>query len=146
MPKFRTKAEGHTFRRKNAYMPCIISARVEQMSEAEYAQMMKETGWADLITNAEWPVVLGHVGATKTNRSRLKKIAWWLMALGRIAALNPDLFDQAAREARDLYAAQIEGRHPLMFHLDGEYPGWYLAHRIEADPVPEGPQPAGDTP
>lgn len=141
MPKFRTKG-GHAFHRKNTWLPCIINGRVEEMTEEEYARTMRETWWADNITNAQWPVVLGQQGASKFERSRLKKkMVGWLMALGRIAYLNPGLFDQAMREARDLYARQVEEQHPLIVHVDGKHAGWYLMQRFEVDPVAEGLQP-----
>jgi hypothetical protein len=53
-------------------------------------------------------VVLGRDEATAPNRSRLKrKAGGWLMALGRIAALNPELLAEITERVRAMYANQI---------------------------------------
>jgi hypothetical protein len=107
-------ADGQKVRRKNVYLPCVIGERLDQMTPAEQVAVLKATYWADLITAAEWPVVLRHESATAPNRSRLKrKAAGWLMALGRIAALNPDLLDEIARQARAMYPEQIGDAYPV---------------------------------
>jgi hypothetical protein len=40
------------------------------------------------------------------------------MIMGRIAALNPELFQQAAAEAAALYREQIGHQHPLIRETD----------------------------
>src|SRR4051794_14568861 len=61
--------------RKNAYMPCVISADFDAMTPKEQAQILRETRWADNITGAEWPVVLRHDGVKAYVRSKLKRKA-----------------------------------------------------------------------
>ena len=69
---------------------------------------------ADLVTQTEWPVVLGHEGTKRYTRSRLvKKAAGWLVALGRIARLNPELFGAIVDRAMAMYREQVEEEHPL---------------------------------
>ena len=58
-----------TIRRKNLYMPCALGPRFDEADAATRAQLLRETYWADNITNAEWPVVLGDPGSTAVNRS-----------------------------------------------------------------------------
>jgi hypothetical protein len=105
----RWKVGEHEFRRKNTYLPCIISARVEEMDDEEYARVMREAYWADNITNAEWPLVLKHDGVKAYVRSKFKKkAAGWLVALARVAYLNEDLFAEIAVKAEEMYRGQIE--------------------------------------
>jgi hypothetical protein len=157
-PRFRARLRVHqaggvmgryrigdqTFRRKNFYMPCIINARFDDMTDDEKIAVYKSTYWADNITNAEWPVVLGHAEATKSNRSKLKKkMVGWLMALGRIAYLNPGLFEQARREAAELYRKQIENEHPFLgderfFEVDGEGFVWTPGTVNQRTRLPDG--------
>jgi hypothetical protein len=62
---------------------------------------------------------LGHEGAWRSARSKLKKKAiGWFMALGRIALLNPDLHEEIRAGARDLYREQIEEEHPIIRVLE----------------------------
>ena len=104
---------GTTVRRKNLYMPCIIGPVFDEATPEEQARILKATFWADNITNSEWPVVLDHDEATKVNRSRLKKKgAGWMMALARIAYLNPDMFRAMCAQARTMYVDQIEEEFP----------------------------------
>jgi hypothetical protein len=113
MPEFTVKGGDKTFRRKNLYMPCIISARTDEMSEDELVAIYKATYWADNIAASEWPVVLRHDDASKANRSRLKKKgAGWIMALARIAVINPELFKAMCDQARTMYADQVEDDFP----------------------------------
>jgi hypothetical protein len=99
----------HTFRRKNFYLPCIISARVDRMSDEEWVAVHKAAYWADNITNTEWPLVLRHDGVKAYVRSRFKKkAAGWLMALARVAAINPELFAEIVAKAEEMYREQIE--------------------------------------
>ena len=47
------------------------------------------------------------------HRSRLKKKAsGWLMALARIAVLNPELFRTAVEEAHRMYGEQVKDEYP----------------------------------
>jgi hypothetical protein len=101
---------------------------MDDMTPAEQAAAFKATWWAQNITNAEWPALLGHEGASKYARSRLKrKVVGWLMAMGRIAALNPKLYNQAVNEALALYEQQLGQPHPMF--------------RSYLDEVADGPQP-----
>jgi hypothetical protein len=113
MPTYRIGDQ--TVRRKNFYRPCILDEEFEKArnDKAELARLLKITAWADNITNAEWPVVLGYEQATASNRSRLKrKAAGWLMALARIAVLNPELFRGAVDDARRMYGEQVKDEYP----------------------------------
>jgi hypothetical protein len=110
-----------TFRRKNLYIPCAIDATIDDKTPAEQAAIYKATYWADNITNSQWPVVLDHDGASKVERSRLKrKGVGWVMALSRIAALNPDLYNQIVAEAKALYQDQIGVPSPMFRSDDDE--------------------------
>lgn len=103
-----------TFKRKNLYLPCAISADLGGMTEEEKARAYRDTWWLDNITNAEWPVVLGEPEATRPNRSRLKrKTVGWPMAMSRIAALNPELFAQAVQEAIKTHQDVLKWDGPL---------------------------------
>lgn len=105
-------------KRKNHYMPCVISADFDTMTPAEQAAAFRATWWADLITGAEWPVVLGKNGVKAYVRSRLKKKAvGWIMALSRIVLLNPEFGAQVLREADALYRDQIRGTPPVPWSL-----------------------------
>jgi hypothetical protein len=109
----RYKIGEHTFNRKNTYMPCAIAADVDDMPAEEQAAVYRRTYWADNITNAEWPVVLGHDGITAYVKSKLKKkAAGWLVALGRIAYLHPTLAREICTQARAMYADQIREEYP----------------------------------
>jgi hypothetical protein len=92
MPTY--EIDGKTFRRKNFYMPCIIGPRFRRKGAEEKVKTLKETYWVDNITNADWPAVLDDDDASPSAKSRLKKkAAGSLMALQRIALLNPELFE-----------------------------------------------------
>lgn len=112
MPKYRVG--GQTVRRKNFYMPCIISDRFDDLSPEEKAKIYKATYWADNITNAEWPLVLSHQGEwTAPVKSRfIKKAAGWIMALSRLAWLNPGLYAQVVTKAKQMYVDQVEEEFP----------------------------------
>ena len=113
MPRYRIADQ--TIKRKHFYLPCALDARWDDLAPEEQARLLKATYWADYITEAEWPVVLDHEAATKSNRSRLKrKGAGWLMALGRIAVLNPELFASMLEQARTMYADQVGQEWPWM--------------------------------
>jgi hypothetical protein len=105
--------------RKHYWLPCALGATFDDKTPAEQQAILKATKWADLITNAEWPVMLQDVRNPPV-RSRLKrKIVHWLMAMGRIAALNPQLYNQAVAEARALYREQIGKDHPMFAPPEG---------------------------
>jgi hypothetical protein len=113
MPRYRVGDQG--FHRKHAWLPCVIGDRFEDMTDEEKVAAFKATRWAENITNAEWPALLGYPEGTAANKSRLKrKAVGWYMALGRIAALNPALFDRIVQEARALYAEQLGEPHPTL--------------------------------
>jgi hypothetical protein len=134
MPKYRVGDQ--TVRRKNFYMPCVIAADVAGMSDEERAKVLKATYWADNITNAEWPVVLRHEGVKAYVRSKFKrKVVGWLMALGRIAKLNPAFFEECAIAARALYEEQVRQEYPdvrfaPLFGLELVQPGESLVLSI----------------
>ena len=118
MPRYQVGDQ--TIRRKNFYMPCIIGARVDEMTDEEYAEILKQTYWADNITKSEWPVVLRNGDAKPHNRSRLKKkAAGWLIALQRIALLHPELFEQIADRAQTMYREQVEDEPVVHLVWDG---------------------------
>jgi hypothetical protein len=111
-PRYRVGDQ--TFRRKNDYLPCAIAERVDDMSNEEYVRVQKAAYWVDSITAAEWKVILGEDGCSPSARSRLKrKAAGWLVALGRIAMLDVELYNEIAAQSRRLYREQIGERHPL---------------------------------
>jgi hypothetical protein len=101
--------DGERVRRKNTYMPCIIGPKFDQASPAEQARIFKATYWADNIANREWQALLGEEGFDRSAKSRLKKkAAGWLIALARIYYLNPELFEQIAKQAAEAYSEQVE--------------------------------------
>jgi hypothetical protein len=109
--------------RKNRWLPCAISARFDEMSEEEQRRTLKETYWADYITDAEWQALLEHDGCSPSARSRLKKkAAGWYMALGRIAYLNPKLYNEITARSIEMYAEQIGEGHPAFESGRGEEP------------------------
>lgn len=132
--------------RKHNWLPCALNDRLDGASDGEIAAALKATWWADLITASEWPALLRLPEGKAPNRSKLKrKLVGWLMASGRIAALDPQLFDQAVREARDLYRQQLGEQHPLMVTIrNGEYPGDWLFHRFDPRPTDGQDPPAAD--
>jgi hypothetical protein len=101
--------------RKHTWLPCILNAQLDGASDEEVARLLKATWWADLITNAEWPALLDRPEGTRANRSRLKrKAVGWYMALGRIAAVNPELFGQIVADVRQRYLEQLGEPHPTL--------------------------------
>ena len=112
---------GTRVRRKNLYMPCIVGPRFEDANEDEQADILKATYWADSITNAEWPAVLDRDDCSPSAKSRLKKkAAGWLMALQRIGKINPELFEEVAAKADEMYREQIEEEPPVLLVWNGE--------------------------
>lgn len=102
-----------TVRRKHTYMPCAIGPRFDQATPQEQVRILKATYWADNVTNAEWPALLDHEGFSPSARSRLKKkAAGWMIALGRIAVLNPELFAEIVERATVTYEEQTETEYP----------------------------------
>jgi hypothetical protein len=113
MPNYRIG--GTTVRRKNWYMPCVIGPKFDEASEEEQARILKATYWADNLTNAEWPVLLGEDGRNPSAKSRLKKKATgWLIMLARIQILNPELFADIVQRADQTYQEQIEDTSHLL--------------------------------
>jgi hypothetical protein len=124
---------GERVRRKNTYMPCIVGPRFDDASTEEKVAILKATSWADNITNAEWPAVLGEDDCSPPAKSRLKKkAAGWIMALERIAALNPQLIHEIAVKADEMYREQIEEEPPL----DLVWADWVL-DRLADPPQPD---------
>jgi hypothetical protein len=75
--------------------------------------LLKATYWADYISASEWAALLDEDGCSPSAKSRLKKkAAGWLIALGRIAVLNPDLFFASVEQALRLYAQQTKSDYP----------------------------------
>lgn len=112
-------------RRKHFYMPCAIGPEFEEASEEEQARILKATYWADYISTSEWEALLGHEGCSPSAKSRLKKkAAGWIVALGRIASLNPDLFLASVEQALRVYGEQTKTEYPSgwiagsVMHLD----------------------------
>jgi hypothetical protein len=110
--------------RKHAWLPCVIGAEIaDDTPQEELVAIFKATYWSDLITDAEWRALLGHEGASRSARSKLKKKAvGWFMALGRIAVLDPELYNAIADQAEALYAEQIKEPHPCFRHPEIEQP------------------------
>jgi hypothetical protein len=113
-----TTAGARTFDRKHTWLPCAVAEDLDGKSAGEISAIFKAHRWMDLITNAEWPVLLQTV-RNPSVKSRLKrKLVWWFMALGRVAEIRPELYNQAVAEAKTLFE-QLFGRpHPL-FAPDG---------------------------
>jgi hypothetical protein len=96
-------------------MPCALGPRFDEASPEEQARILRETYWTDFVTNSEWPALLGHDDAPSYARSRLKKkAAGWLIALGRIAVLNPDLIAEIVERATATYEEQTETEYPAV--------------------------------
>ena len=111
MPKY--KLGGQTVRRKNWYHPCALGPKFDTATDEELAELLKKTAWADRITSAVWEALLGHDGCSPSAKSRLKrKTAETLMMLGRIAVLNPELFERAVADARAMYEEQTGQPYP----------------------------------
>jgi hypothetical protein len=113
MPQYRVGEQ--TFRRKHTWLPCAINDRLDGMSEEDVVAAYRAAYWADLITDAEWRALLREDGCNPSARSRLKrKAAGWFVALGRIAALDPELYSAIFDQAERLYGEQIGERHPVL--------------------------------
>jgi len=111
--------------RKSEYMPCVINADWESMSLEEQAKALRETYWSANITNTEWPVVLKKPDTKAPTKSKLKKKAvGWLMAFGRIVAINDALAVAILHQADKLYREQLRAEPPVPYGI--------LAELIEA--------------
>jgi hypothetical protein len=100
-------------RRKHWYLPCALGQEFESASEKERARLWKSTYWTDYISASEWAALLSEDSFSPSAKSRLKKkAAGWLIALGRMAALNPELFLAAVEQALRLYAEQTKTEYP----------------------------------
>jgi hypothetical protein len=120
-------------RRKNLYRPCVMTEEFERLQaegdHAGIARLLKATAWADNFTNTEWPIVLERFAETEEElqkvrnapaRSRLKrKAAGWLVALQRMALLNPELFEGVADLAGRTYREQIQDEPVVRLVWDG---------------------------
>ena len=108
-----------SFNRKHTWLPCIISADIGNMTTQEQAAVFRATWWSDNITNSEWPALLRHEGASRSARSKLKrKAVGWFMAIGRIAAIDPEFYDAIVKEAKRLYLEQLREPHPCFRHSE----------------------------
>jgi hypothetical protein len=108
------KVGEETFHRKHAYLPCVISERIEQMSEAERADAYRAAWFLDSLSDGEWKAVLGEDGASKAAKSRAKrKLTGWLVVLGHVQTVNPELFEAALTDAFTIHKQQFESAHPL---------------------------------
>jgi len=115
MPKWRIGDK--TFRRKNLYIPCVIASRMDELPPEKQAEVYKKTWWADFLTEREWRTILGQNPPRHTSvvKSMLKKkAAGWLVALGRLATFEPELYNASVMLARDLYRDLIGEPHPLL--------------------------------
>lgn len=122
MPQYNL-GPGGLVRRKNLYMPCIIGPQFEEATSEEQATILKETWWADLIASSEWRALLEEAGCSPSAKSRLKKkAAGWLMALARIAVLQPALYSQIVDLAQRTYREQIGEAHPLFSSDESRVP------------------------
>jgi len=114
MPKYRIGKE--TFRRKNLYIPCVISENFDDLTDEEKVQVFKDTWWADNLTDSEWRTILKRNPPSyeKVVRSRLKKklVGWWII-LGRIATFDPDLYNQSVKEAEQIYERLLKAKNPI---------------------------------
>jgi len=107
--------------RKSKYMPCVINAEWESMSPEEQAKALRETYWSDNITNTEWPVLLKEPGTKAPTKSKLKKKAvGWLMAFGRIVAVNDALAVAILHQADKLYREQLRAEPPIPYGILAE--------------------------
>ena len=114
MPKYRIGRK--TFRRKNLYIPCVIAENFDDLSEEDQVKIFKETWWADNLSDAEWRTILKQnpPNYERVVRSRLKKkIVGWLVVLGRLATFEADLYNDAVKEAKEIYSKLIKREHPL---------------------------------
>jgi hypothetical protein len=116
------------------------------MTEEEVADVYKATYWADNIAGSEWPAVLRHDDCSPSAKSRLKKkAAGWLMALQRIALINPELFEEIAGKANEMYREQIEDEPNVWLVWDGRLfesgkPS-LVGSPVDWHPVADPPQP-----
>jgi hypothetical protein len=115
VPKRRLRElGGQQFYRKHTYLPCAIDARWDEMTDEERAEAFKATWWLDSLSDGEWKAILGEDGASKAARSRAKrKLMGWLVVLGHVRIVNPELFDAARREAFKVHREQFEETHPF---------------------------------
>jgi len=114
MPKYRIGKK--TFRRKNLYIPCVISENFDDLTDEEKVQVFKDTWWADNLTDSEWRTILRQNPPSyeRVVRSRLKKkLVGWLVILGRIATFDPDLYNQSAKEAEQIYERLLKAKNPI---------------------------------
>jgi len=114
MPKWRLG--GQVFKRKNLYIPCVIADRMDELSPEKQVEVYRKTWWCDLLTEREWLVILNQSSRHRAVvRSILKrKMTGWLMALGRVATFDPDLYNEAVRSAKELYRELCDSEHPVL--------------------------------
>ena len=114
MPTYQI--EGKRFRRKNLYIPCVIADRIDDLSPEEQVKVYKKTWWCDLLTESEWRTILDSNPPSykQVVRSKLKKkVVAWIIALGRVATFDTDLYNEATKQARELYKELCDVEHPL---------------------------------
>ena len=115
MPKW--KLGDKTFRRKNLYIPCVIAERMDELPPERQVEVYKKTWWCDLLTEREWRMVLNqnppqHIAVIRSILK--KKVAGWLIAMGRLATFEPGLYEESVKLAEDLYRELTGERHPLL--------------------------------
>jgi hypothetical protein len=90
-----------------------------------------------LVSPARDLLWLGGAGLLVTEDNRplgvgvKTKVAGWLMALARIAVLNPELFRMAVEDAHRMYGEQVKNEYPWN-HMVGAYAADVCADSVEA--------------
>src|SRR5918994_1368246 len=90
-----------------------------------------------LVSPARNLLRLGALASSLTEDNRplgvgvKKKVAGWLMALARIAVLNPELFRMAVEDAHRMYGEQVKNEYPWN-HMVGAYAADVCADSVEA--------------
>ena len=110
MPLYRIG--GKLVRRKNMYLPCVLSDKLGEMTDEEQAEIYKRCKWIDLLTAQQWEIILGKSILDDKHKavviSQMKKriIGYWLI-LGRIYTLNGSLFNECLEKADKEYLELI---------------------------------------
>lgn len=92
--------------RKHDWLPCVLSREIQSTADPGKAiEIEARSYFMDYFTDAEWRAIVGKAPAgDRVNKARIKrKVAGWLMAMGRLALLQPDWYSEAARKACSEY-------------------------------------------